>query len=274
MRFRPVLVASSASSLEPEEDTDECTHFHGPPRGGLAVATAISPPRRDRLRGAPERRGNPRLASEKSSGQLRVIDPTSDSCKSQESRAGLERHRPHRLAGAGRAAGPQGPAGAEKGDKGDPGAGGAGVRRGSQGRCRYPGAAGPTGAKGDPGAAGAPGAKGDAGIRGPAGPTGPKGDPGAAVPATPQYFARLDADGTVLASSDTVLHNPSFTGKFTFPGRWASTRSSSTGASATVSRWPRCTRASSTRRRQGSRRFPSAARHRPPSRSSTPAAPG
>ena len=52
---------------------------------------------------------------------------------------------------------------------------------------------------------------------GPAGPAGPKGDTGPQGPAPKQFFARLDADGNILASSPSVKAD-GFTGKFTFPG--------------------------------------------------------
>jgi hypothetical protein len=174
-------------------------------RAGLAVATAVlaagggiayaALPSGEAIHGCVQ----------KSSGQLRVIDPASDSCKSQESAVDWSVTGP---AGSQGPAGPQGPAGA-KGDKGDPGQAGAAGAPGAKGDAGIQGPTGPTGPKGD---------KGDRGDVGRPGQQGLKGDPGPQGPATPQYFARLDADGTVLASSDTVLHNPSYTGKFTFAG--------------------------------------------------------
>jgi hypothetical protein len=131
-------------------------------------------------------------------GHLRVAD---GSCKHAETALDWNQQ------GQPGAVGPTGPAG-PAGVKGDTGPAGPA------------GATGATGPPGPAGANGATGATGPAGPAGAAGPQGPKGDTGAQGPpgaGTTQFFARLGADGTVLAASSTVLRDQ-FTGKFTFGG--------------------------------------------------------
>jgi hypothetical protein len=121
----------------------------------------------------------------KGNGDLRVIDPAAakkqdQACKHNETALDWSQQGP---AGPQGATGPQGPAG-------------------------------PAGTAGDQGPAGPSGPQGPAGPQGPKGDTGTQGPPGAAAT---QFFARLDADGNVLAASPTVLRDQ-FTGKFTFAG--------------------------------------------------------
>ncbi len=94
---------------------------------------------------------------------------------------------------------------------------------GAQGIAGPTGAHGATGPAGPAGAAGATGANGVTGPAGPQGPTGatgpqgPKGDNGGTGPtgpAGPKFFARMNADGTIVTASDNMDPNPNFTGKF------------------------------------------------------------
>ena len=64
--------------------------------------------------------------------------------------------------------------------------------------------------------AGAQGPQGPQGAQGDTGPQGPKGDTGPAGADAPRVFARLNADGSIAASSPSVV--PNYTGKFTFTG--------------------------------------------------------
>jgi hypothetical protein len=84
-------------------------------------------------------------------GQLRLIDPATDTCHPSETPISWSQ------------TGPQGPKG-DKGDKGDPGP---------------PGPPGPQGPAGQAGPKGDQGQQGPAGPAGPQGPTGPQGPPGA-----------------------------------------------------------------------------------------------
>jgi hypothetical protein len=150
----------------------------------------------------------------KQNGDLRVIDPAAtkqeqSACKNDETALNWNQQG---LAGTPGATGPQGP-------KGDAGPAGATGPAGPQGP---PGGQGP---KGDNGAAGPAGPAGPTGPAGPPGPQGApgqqgsKGDTGAPGQSATRFFARMAADGTVLAKSATVDDtNPNFTGKFTFPG--------------------------------------------------------
>ncbi|MDX6511280.1 MAG: hypothetical protein QOE36_784 [Gaiellaceae bacterium] len=147
----------------------------------------------------------------KDNGDLRVIDPTGakkdqNGCKSGETALTWNQQG---SAGAPGAPGPQGP-------KGDTGATGPAGPSGAAGPAGPAGPKGDTGSQGSPGEPGPQGLKGDTGAPGPKGDTGPQGPPGAAGE---NYFARMDADGNVLASSPNVdTTHPNFTGKFTFAG--------------------------------------------------------
>jgi hypothetical protein len=122
---------------------------------------------------------------QKNNGQLRVIDPTTDSCKPSEvaiSWNELGTSGTSGTAGPTGAVGASGPAGAT----GATGAAGASGPAGPIGPSGVAGPAGATGATGASGATGAPGATGATGASGLAGPIGPDGatGPGGATGAT------------------------------------------------------------------------------------------
>ena len=102
---------------------------------------------------------------QKNSGNLRVIEGATDSCRNSEIAIAWNQTGPQ---------GQQGPQG-DKGDKGDPGATGP---QGLQGVPGQQGEKGEKGDKGDPGAAGPQGLQGLPGQRGEKGDTGAKGDKG------------------------------------------------------------------------------------------------
>ncbi len=106
-------------------------------------------------------------------GQLRLIDPATDSCRPSETAISWSQTGPQGPPGPTGPAGPQGPTGPA-------------------------GPQGPTGPAGPQGPTGPQGPKGDTGPTGPTGPQGPKGDPGA--PAT-SLWAVVTGDGSLVRSS-------------------------------------------------------------------------
>jgi hypothetical protein len=117
-------------------------------------------------------------------GQLRVIDPATDSCLPSETAISWSQ------------TGPQGP----KGDKGDPGPQGPAGPPGPAGAQGPAGPQGPAGLQGPKGDKGDPGPQGPAGPPGPAGPRGPAGPPG---PTNPNADLLDGTDSTAL-----LLHCP------------------------------------------------------------------
>lgn len=113
--------------------------------GGLAYATI------------PSASGQINGCYQKNQGQLRVIDPASDTCRSSEVPISWSQTGPQGPAGPQGPPGPQGPAGAD-GKDGKDGAPGPQGPQGPQGAQGPQGPQGPQGAQGPPGAQGPAGA--------------------------------------------------------------------------------------------------------------------
>ena len=109
-------------------------------------------------------------------GQLRLIDPATDSCHPSETAISWSQ------------TGPQGPKG-DKGDKGDPGP---------------PGPVGPQGPAGATGPVGPAGPAGPQGATGPQGPAGPQGPPGPTSVRTTGFVALTPGNTRTLFSSGGV----------------------------------------------------------------------
>lgn len=119
-----------------------------------------------------------------SNGNLRVVNGTSETCKSNETALDWSKTGPTGPAGPAGPVGPAGPAG-PKGDTGPAGPAGPKGDTGATGPKGDIGPTGPAGLKGDTGPPGPTGPKGDIGPAGPAGATGPPGPTGPAGPPGP-----------------------------------------------------------------------------------------
>ena len=118
-------------------------------------------------------------------GQLRLIDPTTDSCNPSETAISWSQ------------TGPQGP----KGDKGDPGPQGP---KGDKGDPGPQGPAGSTGPAGATGPQGQPGPTGPQGATGPQGPAGPQGPPGPSSVRTTGFVSLTPGNSRTLFSASQV----------------------------------------------------------------------
>jgi hypothetical protein len=154
--------------------------------GALVVAGAASGAAVWSTSGIPDANGVIHGCYQKNSGDVRVIDSSSQRCRSSEIALEWSQQGPR---------GPQGTQGipGTPGAKGDPGAPGAPGAKGD------PGAPGAPGAKGDPGAPGAKGDPGAPGANGDPGAPGAKGDTGPIGPS--DGFVATGPDGTPLTST-------------------------------------------------------------------------
>jgi hypothetical protein len=139
---------------------------------------------------------------QKNVGNLRVIDPASDSCRPSEIAITWSQTGPQGIPGPQGPAGPAGPQGPQ-GPKGDTGATGP---AGPAGPAGPKGDTGATGATGPAGPTGPPGPKGDKGDKGDTGPTGPPGPgvdlAGQTCPAG-AFVTGFNAAGNIVCSNVT-----------------------------------------------------------------------
>jgi hypothetical protein len=169
---------------------------------GLAVAGAVFGIATAVQAAIPDASGVIHGCYQKNAGNLRVIDPKTDSCHSSEIGLNWNQAGPTGARGPSGARGPTGARG-PSGARGPTGPKGTTGDKGPTGAKGTTGVRGPTGTKGPTGAKGPTGSKGPTGGKGPTGPSGANGVSGYAIQSiTGTIAAGQSAQGTALCGGN------------------------------------------------------------------------